>query len=765
VELDTNSQKKARFKVVLFAAILLVVTMAFAGVLNYMTFMDNYRQSQVQSFSVAGNGLVKKIEAALHYGKPLENFYGMSETLQEIKAIIPGLEEVNIVSLDGQILYSTKGIVNQQVIQQDLLKTASFAEGVIGENCSYIFLQDYCHIYLKISDSVSPHLASLEMVLPEVAFRGSAGTYLQKLALYFAVLVVIAFCCLGLFVFRTKFLTIKDRLIDKKRVLILLLLILGSSQLVYSGLNYVLFKEAYLQTAKSSIEYTQQQVTTNLKSIYRKGLTLEEISGFDEYLKETAAALPEIEKIVLVVGEQRVEASTSSVYLDKKMFDLLLDMVTVLIISIFFMIELTLLAILLLGGQSSSIKEATVEKALTHQAQQTSGLIRALIFMANIGVFMSISFVPLMMNKLYQPIAGLAPDVILGLPISAEMLAGVAAIIMAGRLIAKKGWKPIFYIGILFLTAGSFLSGTSQTALSFILYRAIAGLGLGFVMMALRSLVIMLPNQNAAIAEFSAGAVAGLNCGAVIGGMLAERIGYANVFYLSALIVLLSAFFARKMLLNNGIQRIDLAQTPGWDNFIRFISNRSVLLFLGLVFFPILVAGVFLSYSFPLFAQAHNLSQGNISRAFLLNGLCVIYLGPVLTGVTTRYIGNKGALLLSSGLIVAGMFIFMFFGNIAAALVLVILLGVSDSFGTAAQTGYFLNLQAVRQMGLSKGIGYFSIIVNIGKMMGPVIFGLAFIWGMQKGVLFLAILMTALLALFLLASKEKHLINTDSISH
>jgi len=753
--LDENKLKRARSKIVVLAAILLAVTMAFAGMLNYMTFMDNYRQSQVQSFAVAGKGTVGKIEAALRYGKPLENFYGMTEILQEINKVIPGVAEVNIIATDGQILYSTGGLAEPRKISGELLQTANFSQGTISADCGYKFSREYCHIYLRISDSVSPHLASLEMVLPASAFSGMTGIYLKRLIGYLALIVLAALGCLILILYKTGLLVLSDGLIPKKRILALLLLILGFSQLVYSGLNYALFKEAYWQTARSSAAYVEQVVTDNLEGIYKKGLTLQEVSGFEEYLAETAAGLPEIEKIELLPETRRIQAKISAEYLAENMFDIFLDMMTVLVISIFFMIELTLLATLFLGGGATALKEVPAEIG-----PNTSGLVRGLIFMANIGLFMSISFVPLVMNKLYQPIAGIPQDVILGLPISAEMLAGVAAIILSGRLIAQKGWKPIFYLGVLFLTIGSFLSGTSAGALSFIFYRSLAGCGAGLMMMALRSLVVMLPEQSIAIAEFSAGAVAGLNCGAVIGGLLAERIGYSAVFYFSALVVLVSALFARKTMANYRTEQIGAEPVAALSSFRRFIKDQDVLLFLCLIFLPLLAAGVFLNYAFPLLAQEHNLSQGDISRAFLFNGLCIIYLGPVLTRLTSRYLGNRGALVLSSLVVAAGMFAFMFFGNMAAALALVVLLGVSDSFGTAAQTGYFLNLQAVRQMGLSKGIGYFSIIVNIGKMVGPLIFGLAFTWGAQKGVGVLAVFLTVMLAVFLLTDKQKSRIRT-----
>ena len=76
---------------------LLVVIMAFTGLVNYMTFADNYNDSLVNTYAVAGNETVRKIEYALRYGKPIDNYYGMNDTLMELKALIPELNQVCIV--------------------------------------------------------------------------------------------------------------------------------------------------------------------------------------------------------------------------------------------------------------------------------------------------------------------------------------------------------------------------------------------------------------------------------------------------------------------------------------------------------------------------------------------------------------------------------------------------------------------------------------------------------------------------------------------
>lgn len=48
----------------------------------------------------------RKIEYAVKYGKPLANFYGMQELLTEAAGYSSDIENVQILSPDGQILYA-----------------------------------------------------------------------------------------------------------------------------------------------------------------------------------------------------------------------------------------------------------------------------------------------------------------------------------------------------------------------------------------------------------------------------------------------------------------------------------------------------------------------------------------------------------------------------------------------------------------------------------------------------------------------------------
>ncbi|MFO7689038.1 MAG: hypothetical protein R6W83_00525, partial [Cryobacterium sp.] len=73
------------------------------------------------------------------------------------------------------------------------------------------------------------------------------------------------------------------------------------------------------------------------------------------------------------------------------------------------------------------------------QAVAHYGLIRPAAFLFLFGIDISVSFLPLHMGKLYQPIFGLSRDVVLGLPISVEMFFVMIALYAAGAWIDRRG--------------------------------------------------------------------------------------------------------------------------------------------------------------------------------------------------------------------------------------------------------------------------------------------------------------------------------------
>jgi len=536
--------------------------------------------------------------------------------------------------------------------------------------------------------------------------------------------------------------------------------VLGSAQLVFSGINYSLFKNAYIDMAQISRDFIQNIVEKNIESVYAKGLTLEDVEGFEEYLASINDSLPQIEEIGLFQAD-KVNVTISNDYIEQQMFKILLDMVTVLVISILFMVEMTLMSVVIMTRDSA--KSVDNQKAIAGP-KTSHGLVRATTFFMNISAYMSHTFITIVMNKLYRPILGLPKDVVLGLALSGEMLGGILAIIIAGWLMGRKGWKSIFSMGALLLVAGNLLSGFSHSIIPYIIARGIAGLGLGCMLMTIRTLVVSLPESNTAIAEFSAGSVAGLNCGGVIGGMLAERIGYNTVFFLAAAIVIIPFAFIHKFMGQYEIKGRKTSNESALAKFANFISDKKTIVFLVCIFAPHLINGSFLEYYFPLFASGNNLSQSDISRGFLLNGLFIIYLGPVLTRYATEKLGNLKGIIIAMFIVFYALINFTLFGTIFASFATIILLGIAESFGTSLETTYFLSLEGIKNLEINQGIAYFSLMVYLNRMLGPMVYGMALSLGTRMGVGIIGLGVLILLLLFIFFSKYELRRNSTSIT-
>lgn len=181
---------------------------------------------------------------------------------------------------------------------------------------------------------------------------------------------------------------------------------------------------------------------------------------------------------------------------------------------------------------------------------------------------------------------------------------------------------------------------------------------------------------------------------------------------------------------------------------LQFFSTRQVLGLFLLIIIPAAVSGMFLDYFFPIFAEEEGISSSNVGRAFLLNGLCIVYLGPLLSTYIAKYISDFKAILLGGLLVAVRMLYFSWQGSVVAAFITVILLGLSDSFGLVAQNNYLMKQNATQKFGVGKALGYMDNVRKVGQMFGPMIFGYALTIGLS-GISLLGLLFLAALVVFL----------------
>lgn len=431
--------------------------------------------------------------------------------------------------------------------------------------------------------------------------------------------------------------------------------------------------------------------------------------------------------------------------------NLLIDLLTLVIVIVLMSVEIAFLNQLILDRNA---REAVAPHS-KYLDDTDVPMIRPLSFLIFITVYMALAFIPLLAKDLARPIFGMEESMVIGLPISAEVLASGITMLFAGYFAQANGWKRTFYIGSAIFVVSAILTAFSKDILYFIGIRTLSGIGTGFMFMALRGYVNIGSNtttRNDGFAQLTAGAVAGMNVGVVMGANLADKIGMLNVFYIMAVFGLVSFLFVLFQMRTPEDLSADRVKESSNISILRFYTNPKVLLFFIAILIPAYIAGMYLEYFFPVYAEEQGLSTSVIGLAFTLYGLIIVYLGPIFAQIGERRLGIRTAAALASMLTGLSLLIFAVTGNLVGSLLAVVVLGFSDGFGEAAYNSYFLELEAAQAMGESSASGHFEFVGQLGKMIGPIVIAIMLGTGAQTGIGYISVGVLSLMAVFLLFS-------------
>ena len=361
------------------------------------------------------------------------------------------------------------------------------------------------------------------------------------------------------------------------------------------------------------------------------------------------------------------------------------------------------------------------------------GFVRPAMFMFLFAIDLSMSFLPLHMQLFDEELFGLSRDIVSGLPISAEFLCVGIFLLVAGVWMDRRGWHEPFFVGLLIVGAGTLFSWITTDALLFILSRALVGVGYGLTLMSAQGLVIRYSGSNGRARGFAslfAGLYSGSICGAAAGAILAERVGYGQVFFIGAIIVLVLIAFSWKFL-RSAIDHGGAAQPATKARkavelgpLLRFIGNPVFIALNLLSSLPasIAVAG-FLHFFTPVYLDQIGVRDSTIGQVLILYGICLIYFGPPIGRMIDRSVSKKYFML--AGGVLGGLAFATFntdFG-IASMIISVFLLGLSSSFVLSSQSTIVLELKESRELGEGTALGIFRSISRIGQVVGPMIFG------------------------------------------
>jgi predicted MFS family arabinose efflux permease/uncharacterized membrane protein affecting hemolysin expression len=809
-----------RLELFLCSLCILIAAQGFNGGLSMTSLEKLYMQSLISGFEVLGREFILQLQTAVRYGKSLEKFYGIDKNLQDIKRHLPELSDALVVLPNGRVAHSMNPDLVGRGLDETLGKGLSEAGKFVGKGASALYFKSpgSRHLVYLIKDRDERTAGRVIFSFPEdvIQKKLNAVLYANLRVLGLVTLGAAALLGLGLWFF----VPLGPSGPSGPRLTILLIVVLGSAQAVYSIYNMRLFSNGYLRMTRESVTTLAGVLKTDIESLLGKGLRIDRLTRIENRFLDIIKTMPEIQDISIEDNEGRIlnladrqgpvnvresagkpaERRTASpdyvvtfplepltkdgarkiegqvrIQLDQQIMasrtrDILIDSLTVVMISALFVIEMYIFLRLFIGKTVRVEQEA---KPAELQGPQGSPYLlgRPVAFAFLFMWALPGSFIPLFMRNLYEPMLGLSKEMVLGLPLSLELLCALFAALVAGNLTDRQGWHVPFLGGVLVAGVGAFLSGLADTGLEFILYRGLAGVGYGLAWMAIQGFIFhySTPQTRArGIANLVAGIFSGQICGTAVGAMLAERFDYAPVFLVSGVLAVLpllfSLLFMRRFMHrpSKSVQRPRLR----WKDLRALASNGNyvAILVFSLIPFSLCQVGL-LFFAAPIYLNLLGVSPSNIGRVLMIYGLSVVYIAPYISRFVDQS-ERKKAFIALGGLIGAlGLMSLYFFSGFVAVLCAVFFLGVSGSLIGAAQSAFALKLDVIQRVGVGKAMSVQRAADKLGQMLGPIVLGaMMAAVGISKSVAIVGAIFFLATVLFMLISDESKAVAHESQS-
>ena len=836
-----TSIRRLRVHMMLLSLGVLILTLGFNLLLSVSTLDSLAADVILSGYRSSGEHFARSVERGMRFGKPLESYAGMGEMLRQVQLGTRGVTRMEIVDATGAVLYTqastmegssrsgdetVSGQDNSQISGRSGGPASGQAANEKGDNTdrnanrtrpddlklmqsgqaspadAVIQLADGYRILIPLQNKGLAGWLAMEISAEQV--DRAAGSFLHwSLGLALGACIVVTLILTGWLGMLTG--TDENRSSLHTSLGRLLLVLIGGTQLAYSAGTLVLFDSFVEQAVRTKTEIIATSIKRDFEYLIHKGVDVVTLRGKDQLLQQVVEATPELKGAYLVTPDGKTVASAGvfssadtaierpldaywtnrfsqrqhvmllRLVLDRgtiteRLFRLAMDLGTSLLISLLFLMELAKLLGLVV---SKSLTPDGAQNDSSYAAQA----LRAAGFIFFLGYDMGISFIPLLARKLYQPFWGLSEEIVIGLPISAEMISAGIALLVSGTFSQRHGWHTTYLLGIASAAAGLLLGGLATNLPMLIAARIIAGFGFGLVLMASQLGTLGSAKAGAGLAGVFAGIFSGSICGSAAGAMIAEHMSFEAALLTGAVIIL---FAARAVLFGRA--------TPASDTNTAYASGTNVAVALGrntayalgtnaafasdtnaalasgtnaasttvsaagsgaaklaaaspftgssgLLKDPrmhliLLLAGIpaaicltgFLHYMLPLLLNAEHVEQADIGRIFMLYGLCFITAGPLIGRWIDRT-ADKAVFLMLMGLL-SGVALLLGTGKgVFMAAFAVVALGLAQCIAAPATMLCVLALTSAQRLGKEKTASIYRSMERIGQVAGPMLFG------------------------------------------
>ena len=720
----TDIERKIKRITLLYLTVFLAVILMISLYINMSTFRKQFITNELSFYAISGSRVVDNIEIGLLYGKSLNKYYGMDSLLKEFSQKNLEVTGIRVLSADKQNVWYQVGRESDSTYIDDstYLEIRDSSGSLLG--------------WLNIAVDLKERMELLHRI--RNAFLAGAGILLIA-----GIPAIILYC-------RISKVVTKDHTVDKKKILRFMLATVLLMQLVFTVYSTTTLRDFYIEIYNNMGNEIRTLVQADIDRVLEKGVTYDQIYDFESYAEDVIEKAPMIESITLEGGGLQVEVSQK--YIEAAINKMLLDMLTVLVTSMFIAAEIVNYMLISINRRVERVVGAvTYDKRLR---------IRASSFLIHVACYLPVSFIPMLM---YQFTGEDASDLILGLPVMVLFGAGVVFTLLSGNWSIRFGWRKLLLVGVALVIISSLLAGLFANSVILVIARGIYGAAYSMVYIGIREYAAAGADRrqrSESLAQVTAGLYAGINIGAVLGAIIYESVGYRGVFAISIAVGLLG-FLAVKNYCVIQEEHGVIAETDensdsesrGESGFLTVLKDREMIRLALLIIAPLAVTSIFFEYFLPVYAVKEQIGSADIGRAFLINGIAVAYIAPlVVKHVATRF-GEKTSLFLFTVLMAAGFVVFGFTGGLFGIIAASAVMGIAEGTALVSQNMIMLDLAVAEKVGTSRILSVYATVRKIAQAVGPQIFAVFMLMGYESGMVIFGGAIAVCSVLYILCSR------------
>lgn len=503
------------------------------------------------------------------------------------------------------------------------------------------------------------------------------------------------------------------------------------------SINCLLDYEDTTSCGQPLYEYGDNEYTRVLTTGER--YTTSELSSYGSWM---FTLLPVCDDSGNIVAELEVGLSLDRVAKEKK--DLIMENALTVICSCSVVIMLILEYMFMLSFLERRKHLPREQWDITQQIP-----VRVMVFLVYVTDSMQDSFIAILCSKLYTDTLPVSRGVAVALPMSLQLLAAAVFSMYGGKLAEKFGIRVTMQMGLLVQMAGFLICMLSPGYMGILTGKLLIGMGMGTVYVTANTMVSMAKDPDrveSGFADVSAGVLSGVTIGAGLGSILLSFADYRAV-YLAGAVLLGGGLFltaSAKNVKPKGIRK----EAKNRLRTLKFLKNRRVAAFFGLILVPFMISLSYREYFFPLYVEQFGMGGVAVGRIYLGCGMLVIYIGPVLSKELLKKVGAKRSVVLASLCMACAMALFVVMPGLASVLAGMLLLSVVISFAYTCQYTYFEGLDECVETGMGTAMGIYAMFESVGQALGSVVYGAALGLGDRRGIFLLSALMLSLVCLF-----------------